>query len=55
MNIFLKVLMIIGIILAVFFVITSLIYWFNLDTKLVKLLEKPMTKHYDKMKRDRKI
>lgn len=40
---------------VVLFLLTFLIYWFNLDTKLVKLLEKPFMKHYDKMERDRKI
>lgn len=55
MNIFLKILLIIAIVFVALFVLTLLIYWFNLDTKLIKLLEKPMTKHYDKMKRDRHI
>ena len=50
-----KLLITIAIIIAVFFVLTLLIYWFNLDTKLVKLLEKPFMKHYDNLKRDRRI
>lgn len=50
-----KILITIAIIIAVFFVLTLLIYWFNLDTKLVKLLEKPFMKHYDNLKRDRRI
>lgn len=50
-----KILLIIAVIIAAFFVLTLLIYWFNLDTKLVKLLEKPMMKHYDNIKRDRRI
>lgn len=50
-----KILITIAIIIAVFFVLTLLIYWFNLDTKLVKLLEKPFVKHYDNLKRDRRI
>ena len=33
---------IILIVLAALFALVVLIYWFNLDTKLVKLLEKPM-------------
>ena len=49
------VLIIIGIVLLALFLLTLLIYWFNLDTKLVKLLEKPLTKHYDNIKRDRHI
>lgn len=31
------------------------IYWFNLDTKLVKALEKPMTRHYDNLPRDHRL
>lgn len=50
-----KILMIIAIAVGVFFVLTFLIYWFNLDTKIVKMMEKPMNKHYDNIKRDRKI
>lgn len=38
-----------------FLAVTVLVYWFNLDTKLVKLLEKPMMKHYDNMKRDSRL
>ena len=38
-----------------FLAITVLVYWFNLDTKLVKLIEKPMMKHYDNMKRDSRL
>ena len=46
---------IILIVLAALFALVVLIYWFNLDTKLVKLLEKPMAKHYDKLKRDHRL
>ena len=38
-----------------FFAVTVPVYWFNLDTKLVKLIEKPMMKHYDNMKRDSRL
>ncbi len=31
------------------------IYWFNLDTKLVKAIEPFMTKHYDNLERDKRI
>lgn len=31
------------------------IYWFNLDTKLVKAIEPLMTKHYDSLERDRRL
>ena len=37
------------------FVLTVIIYWFNLDTKVVKLIEKPMMQHYDTMKRDSRL
>jgi len=50
-----KAIWIILIVLAALFLLTVIIYWFNLDTKAVKLLEKPMTKHYDNIKRDKKI
>ena len=38
-----------------FLAITVPVYWSNLDTKLVKLLEKPMMKHYDSMPRDNRL
>ena len=50
-----KILLVILIVLLALFALTVLIYWFNLDTKLVKLLEKPMTRHYDRMKRDHRL
>jgi len=50
-----KAIWIILIVLVALFLLTVVIYWFNLDTKAVKLIEKPMTKHYDNIKRDRKI
>ena len=37
------------------FLLTVLIYWFNLDTKAVKLLEKPMMRHYDAIRRDHRL
>lgn len=55
MGLLLKILLIIAIVLAVFFVLTFLLYWFNVDSKVIKTLEKPMTKHYDNIKRDRHI
>ena len=41
--------------LGALFGLTVVIYWFNLDTKAVKLLEKPMMKHYDSMPRDNRL
>ena len=49
---------IILIILAVvvgLFVVTFAIYWFNLDMKLVRVVYDLLHKHYDKMKRDKKL
>lgn len=42
-------------VLSGFFLLTVVIYWFNLDTKAVKLIEKPMMKHYDSMPRDNRL
>ena len=45
---------ILGVIVA-FFVVTFLIYWFNLDMKLVRKVYDALQKHYDNMKRDKKL
>ena len=37
------------------FALVAAIYWFNLDTKLVKALEKPMMRHYDDLPRDHRL
>lgn len=37
------------------FLATVGIYWFNLDTKLVALLQPFMTKHYDSIERDKRL
>lgn len=50
-----KILLIVLAVLLALFLVTLVIYWFNLDTKVVKLLEKPMMKHYDKLKRDHRL
>ena len=50
-----KILLIILAIILALFLLTVVIYWFNLDTKAVKLLEKPMMKHYDSIKRDHRL
>ncbi|MGN1315559.1 MAG: hypothetical protein ACI4VW_00650 [Acutalibacteraceae bacterium] len=47
-------LIILGVIFALF-VITFVIYWFNLDMKLVRKVYDMLQKHYDKMKRDKKL
>ena len=37
------------------FLFTVAAYWINLDTRLVKMLEKPMMKHYNSMPRDHRL
>ncbi len=48
------ILIILAVILALF-VITFAIYWFNLDMKLVRVIYDKLQKHYDTMKRDKKL
>jgi hypothetical protein len=48
------ILIILGVLLA-FFVVTFAIYWFNLDMKLVRKVYDALQKHYDNMKRDKKL
>ena len=48
------ILIILGVIFALF-VVTFAIYWFNLDMKLIGVVYKFMQKHYDNMKRDKKL
>ena len=50
-----KVIKILLAVLFAFLAVTVPVYWFNLDTKAIKLLEKPMMKHYDSMKRDNRL
>ena len=50
-----KAIKILGALAFAFLAITVPVYWFNLDTKVVKLLEKPMMKHYDSMPRDNRL
>ena len=47
-------LIILGVLLG-FFVITFTIYYFNLDMKFVRVLYDLLGKHYDTMKRDKKL
>lgn len=48
------ILIILGVVLALF-LITFAIYWFNLDMKLIRVVYDLLGKHYDKMKRDKKL
>ena len=45
---------ILGVILA-FFVVTFTIYFFNMDMKLIRRIYDLLGKHYDTMKRDKKL
>lgn len=38
-----------------FFIITFVIYWFNLDTKLVHKLFPIFNSYYDRLPRDRRL
>lgn len=53
--IILKILGVAAIVVAALFVLTFLVYFFNLDMKLTAAMEPLMLKHYDKIKRDRHL
>lgn len=55
MPIVLKVLLIIAIVVACLFVLSLIVYFFNLDMKLTSAIEPLLEKHYDKIKRERKL
>ena len=55
MAIFLKVLLIIAIVFVCLFILSMVVYFFNLDMKLTSALQPVLEKHYDKIKRERKI
>ena len=55
MATFLTVLKVIAIIIVCFFVLTFLVYIFNLDMKMLAKLKPLFMKSYDKRKRERKI
>lgn len=42
-------------VLAALFGLTFTIYWFNLDMKLINKVYFALQKHYDKLKRDKKL
>ncbi|MEE1504384.1 MAG: hypothetical protein UGF89_09105 [Acutalibacteraceae bacterium] len=48
------ILIILAVIVALF-LLTFAIYWFNLDMKLVRKIYDLLGKHYDNMKRDKKL
>lgn len=55
MSTVLHIILIAAIVVAVFFVTTFAIYFFNLEMKLLARLEPLFTKHYDKVKRDKHL
>lgn len=55
MPVMLKVLLIVAIVMAVLFVLSLMVYFFNLDMKLTSAIQPLLEKHYDKIKRERKL
>lgn len=55
MTTFFHVLLIIAIVIVCLFIVTFLVYFFNLDMKLTAKLEPLFLKHYDKIKRDKHL
>lgn len=53
--IFLKILLILAIAVVAFFVLTFVVYFFNLDMKLMAAVEPMLDKIYDRRKRERKL
>lgn len=50
-----KALIIIAIVLLCLFAVTFIIYFFNLDMKLVRFVYDKLGKHYDNLEKDRKL
>lgn len=50
-----QILIILALVVVGFFLLTFLIYFFNLDTKLLHALYKPMMKKFNNVERDRKL
>ena len=55
MGLLLTIIKIVLIVAVVFFVLTFTVYFFNLDMKMMTLLEPLFLKHYDKVKRDQHL
>lgn len=55
MATFLHILLVLAIIIVCLFVVTFIVYFFNLDMKLLAALEPLFLKHYDKIKRDKHL
>ena len=52
---FLKILGIILLVIVCLFVLTFAVYWFNVAMKLINKVYFALQKHYDNMKRDKKL
>lgn len=55
MMLFYKIMLIIGIVAVCLFVLSFLVYFFNLDMKLTAKLAPLFEKHYDKIDRDKHL
>ena len=55
MTLFLKIAGIVVGVVAALFVLTFLVYFFNLDMKLTAMLAPLFEKHYDKIDRDKHL
>ena len=55
MAVVLKVLLIIAIVFAALFALCLIVYFFNLDMKLSSLMPPILTKHYDRIKRQKRV
>lgn len=55
MKVILQIIKVILIILAIFFPLTFIVYFFNLDMKLTSILQGPIQKLSEKQKRDRHL
>ena len=55
MATFLLVILILAIVFVCLFVLSFIVYFFNLDMKLLAALEPLFLKHYDKIKRDKHL
>ena len=55
MSVFIQVICIAAIVIACQFVLSFLVYFFNLDMKLTAMLAPIFEKHYDKIDRDKHL
>jgi len=52
---FLNIVLIVLAVIVALFIITFIIYWFNLDMKLVRKIYDKLQRHYDNLEKDRKL